>query len=63
MNKDFAKKAILKRLQRNFGQSDAVRMHVREQNAIKTDWFGHCRKCGVRLEGTLAELKGHTCGT
>lgn len=25
------------------------------------DWEGVCRKCHVKLSGTLQELKGHVC--
>ena len=34
---------------------------VKEYNDTRTDWYGHCRHCGMVLRGTPAALREHVC--
>lgn len=34
---------------------------LRLELAARTDWFGTCRWCKERLEGSLADLRAHNC--
>lgn len=36
---------------------------VKKFNNAQTDWYGVCQKCGAYLEGTLAQLREHKCGS
>lgn len=35
---------------------------VKAFNNAQTDWYGFCRHCGMRVEGTPAQLREHHCG-
>lgn len=37
--------------------SEEALAKMREANEKATDWFGYCRKCGKRREGSLADLR------
>lgn len=39
-----------------------ARQRLAEAAKTQADWWGLCRKCGTRIEGTIASLKEHTCG-
>lgn len=56
------KMAIEAKLRRTYGASPEAREKIAVANKGFTDWRARCRKCGAELEGSLAELKGHTCG-
>lgn len=50
-------------LSRRFGMKPESVEKLRDFNEAQTDWYATCRKCGTRLEGTLADIrKGCTCG-
>ena len=55
-------KQIESALSRRAGMTPERREALQKQMAQQTDWYGKCRKCGVHLTGTVAQLKEHTCG-
>lgn len=30
-------------------------------NAQQNDWWGKCRLCGAKVQGTIAQIKEHKC--
>lgn len=61
MNREFEQKAIEHAMQLRSGMpaDDAARLAA--FNEEQHDWFAFCPKCGSRLEGSLKELRGHSC--
>lgn len=55
-------KAIEAGLRRRMGMSEEKREDLKVKLEQFNDWTATCRKCGATLTGTLADMKGHTCG-
>lgn len=34
---------------------------VRKFQEETEEWYATCKKCGVKLKGTLAQMRAHTC--
>lgn len=56
-----------KALWAGYTRRTAARAKAAERLAVaaetQADWWGICRRCGEKLEGSLAALKEHSCGT
>jgi len=48
-------------LRRLCGASEEVKANMKLYNEKQDDWHTVCPKCKVRLDGTLAELRDHSC--
>lgn len=61
MSRDFERKAIEFALNRSVEDREAAE-RMAKFNETVGDWFGNCPKCNTRVQGTLAELRAHSCG-
>jgi hypothetical protein len=50
-----------KRFRRLLGASEDHRAYVKAANDAATDWWGICKKCGKRIQGTPADIAAHRC--
>jgi hypothetical protein len=55
-------KFIQAKLERMSGlrPDEVENMHKAQEK--QDDWFGFCRKCKAKLQGTPAQLREHVCG-
>lgn len=44
-------------LKNRYGMDEESAEKLRKFNEEQTDWFTECKNCGLRREGTLAELR------
>lgn len=47
---------------RHTGMDAEGRERLAKALSALSDWWGICRHCGEKLEGTLAAIKEHDCG-
>jgi hypothetical protein len=50
-----------KRFRRLLGQSPEKREELKAVLDEAPDWWGTCRKCGKKVQGTPAEIAAHRC--
>lgn len=50
-------------MRRRLGASPEARRKMKEANSAARNWTGRCRKCGQALEGTIAQILEHDCGS
>jgi rubrerythrin len=51
-----------KRFRRLLGASEETRKYQKCRLNEMIDWWGICRKCGKKLNGTPAQIAAHVCG-
>lgn len=61
MSDEFEKRAVTSKMMRHLGMSEGAKERLDAENRRRTDWWGLCRRCGKRVEGTLDQLRAHTC--
>lgn len=60
-DREFEQKAIEHAMQLRLGMPEEDAARLAAFNEEQHDWWGVCSKCGVRLEGSLKELREHSC--
>lgn len=55
------KRAVEAALHRRYGMSQEQREVMAQVNALATDWYATCPKCGTILEGRLTTIREHKC--
>lgn len=58
----FDQNARLTALQRRYGASPVAVDIMRAMDRQSTDWYTVCRKCGAKIEGSVSQIKEHSCG-
>lgn len=53
---------VEKRFRKLLGASEGTREYQRCRLNKMDDWWGICRKCGKKLEGTPSQIAAHECG-